>query len=366
MSTTTHIVKHGDTLWSISKARYGDPQYWELIAQHNKLPNANRILAGQIINIPPKNLHNHNATIPHKSQALTSNFTPPDRGTKTDLWSLPTTQAPTGIAGDTLHWIDNEPVLCPRLYPTKHALEPAIDVEDPELSLKLDRDVQLFKMKAFFSIGSYNIEATLSISGEANLKKKGKSDIILSKDSVEKNNVKITKEGIEACFNFQNQNWKKEFNIKNYTPALTHKETGLKIEFKTLNNSMVTLQSPLYEVKIEEGGYIFEGKVEIKLELNITRNEFLEKLKKEAVRFAEKAYATVEWVRNAIVQIAPIGLGVLVGGVMIYGAVGLANISLKSMSLTGPAGAITFAGALAVVGLGYMLNRHEKYDLSTI
>jgi nucleoid-associated protein YgaU len=47
-------VRWGDTLWKLAKRFYNDPyDYWR-IAKHNGLSNANRLISGTTIRIPPK------------------------------------------------------------------------------------------------------------------------------------------------------------------------------------------------------------------------------------------------------------------------------------------------------------------------
>jgi len=48
-------IRWGDTLWDISEAFYRDPWQYPRIAQYNGIRNANLIISGRTIRIPPKN-----------------------------------------------------------------------------------------------------------------------------------------------------------------------------------------------------------------------------------------------------------------------------------------------------------------------
>jgi LysM repeat protein len=48
-------IRWGDTLWDISEAFYRDPWQYPRIARHNNIRNPNFIIAGRVINIPPRN-----------------------------------------------------------------------------------------------------------------------------------------------------------------------------------------------------------------------------------------------------------------------------------------------------------------------
>lgn len=48
----THVVKKGESLWSISIKYYKTPDNWRKIADYNKLRNPNRIKPGQKLRIP--------------------------------------------------------------------------------------------------------------------------------------------------------------------------------------------------------------------------------------------------------------------------------------------------------------------------
>ena len=48
----THIVKKGETLWSIAEDAYNSGYNWVDIARENKIANGNKIEVGQKLNIP--------------------------------------------------------------------------------------------------------------------------------------------------------------------------------------------------------------------------------------------------------------------------------------------------------------------------
>jgi len=48
----SHIVKVGETLWSIAEDAYGSGYNWVDIAKENKIANGNKIEVGQKLNIP--------------------------------------------------------------------------------------------------------------------------------------------------------------------------------------------------------------------------------------------------------------------------------------------------------------------------
>jgi LysM repeat protein len=50
-----YTIRSGDTLWDISEAFYRDPWLYPRIAQHNNIRNANLIISGRTIRIPPRN-----------------------------------------------------------------------------------------------------------------------------------------------------------------------------------------------------------------------------------------------------------------------------------------------------------------------
>jgi nucleoid-associated protein YgaU len=52
--TKRHVVKEGDSLWSISAKEYGDPADWRLIAEENKIDNPRILKPGQELVIPVK------------------------------------------------------------------------------------------------------------------------------------------------------------------------------------------------------------------------------------------------------------------------------------------------------------------------
>ncbi|OGM16572.1 hypothetical protein A2V55_00025 [Candidatus Woesebacteria bacterium RBG_19FT_COMBO_37_29] len=49
---TSHIVKEGDSLWSIAQAAYGSGYNWVDIARENNINNPNQIEAGATLQIP--------------------------------------------------------------------------------------------------------------------------------------------------------------------------------------------------------------------------------------------------------------------------------------------------------------------------
>jgi len=49
-----YIITWGDTLWKIAKRFYGEPRLFPSIAKKNSIPNPDRILAGDTIQIPPR------------------------------------------------------------------------------------------------------------------------------------------------------------------------------------------------------------------------------------------------------------------------------------------------------------------------
>lgn len=51
----TYEVKKGDTLYQISRKFYNDPQKYKLIMEANGIEDPNKIMAGQILVIPPEN-----------------------------------------------------------------------------------------------------------------------------------------------------------------------------------------------------------------------------------------------------------------------------------------------------------------------
>lgn len=50
----TYTILYGDTMWAIARKYYGNPQLCWKLAAFNNIPNANIIMAGQIITIPPR------------------------------------------------------------------------------------------------------------------------------------------------------------------------------------------------------------------------------------------------------------------------------------------------------------------------
>jgi LysM repeat protein len=50
--TTGYVVKRGDTLWSIAKDFYNDPQLFTKIAEENGIKNPNKLKIGQVLKIP--------------------------------------------------------------------------------------------------------------------------------------------------------------------------------------------------------------------------------------------------------------------------------------------------------------------------
>ncbi len=55
-SVVQHIIKAGETLWSICRSYYGDPTLYGKLAAYNKIPNANLIIAGKTLVIPSKSV----------------------------------------------------------------------------------------------------------------------------------------------------------------------------------------------------------------------------------------------------------------------------------------------------------------------
>jgi nucleoid-associated protein YgaU len=49
---TTHLLRRGDSLASLSAQYYGDPQQWRLIAQANRLDDARSLTIGRLLTIP--------------------------------------------------------------------------------------------------------------------------------------------------------------------------------------------------------------------------------------------------------------------------------------------------------------------------
>ncbi|MCL2211075.1 MAG: Hsp70 family protein [Treponema sp.] len=50
-----YTIRWGDTLWDIAEAFYRDPWQYPRIARHNNIRNANLIISGRTIRIPPRN-----------------------------------------------------------------------------------------------------------------------------------------------------------------------------------------------------------------------------------------------------------------------------------------------------------------------
>ena len=51
-SGNTHVVKHGETLYSIAKASYGDGKQWQKIASANPGVSPSSLKVGQTLVIP--------------------------------------------------------------------------------------------------------------------------------------------------------------------------------------------------------------------------------------------------------------------------------------------------------------------------
>jgi nucleoid-associated protein YgaU len=50
----THKVRWGDTLWELAAKYYGDPWLYRRIAKENGLTNANKLVSGTVVKIPPR------------------------------------------------------------------------------------------------------------------------------------------------------------------------------------------------------------------------------------------------------------------------------------------------------------------------
>jgi hypothetical protein len=53
-ASITHKVRWGDTLWDIAAKYYGDPWLYRRIAKENGLTNANKLVSGTVVKIPPR------------------------------------------------------------------------------------------------------------------------------------------------------------------------------------------------------------------------------------------------------------------------------------------------------------------------
>lgn len=51
--TKVHVVKQGESLWSIAAEKYGDASQWRPIADENKIINPRKLEIGKEITIPP-------------------------------------------------------------------------------------------------------------------------------------------------------------------------------------------------------------------------------------------------------------------------------------------------------------------------
>ena len=51
--TKTYSIKEGDSLWAIAAREYGDPAFWRLIADKNRIENPRLLEIGREITIPP-------------------------------------------------------------------------------------------------------------------------------------------------------------------------------------------------------------------------------------------------------------------------------------------------------------------------
>jgi len=51
--TKTYFIKEGDSLWAIAARKYGDPAFWRLIADKNRIGNPRLLEIGREITIPP-------------------------------------------------------------------------------------------------------------------------------------------------------------------------------------------------------------------------------------------------------------------------------------------------------------------------
>jgi len=49
-----YVIKEGDSLWQLSYKEYGEPYYWRIIAEANKIDNPILLEPGKEIDIPPK------------------------------------------------------------------------------------------------------------------------------------------------------------------------------------------------------------------------------------------------------------------------------------------------------------------------
>lgn len=48
-----YVIKEGDSLWQLSYKKYGEPYYWRIIAEANKIDNPISLEPGEEIDIPP-------------------------------------------------------------------------------------------------------------------------------------------------------------------------------------------------------------------------------------------------------------------------------------------------------------------------
>jgi len=48
----THVVQHGETLWSLAVKYYSDGQQWTRIAQANNITDPAKLRVGQVLKIP--------------------------------------------------------------------------------------------------------------------------------------------------------------------------------------------------------------------------------------------------------------------------------------------------------------------------
>lgn len=51
--TKARYAEKGAQLWRIANAEYGDPKYWRIIADHNKIYNPRKLPQGKLLQLPP-------------------------------------------------------------------------------------------------------------------------------------------------------------------------------------------------------------------------------------------------------------------------------------------------------------------------